>query len=73
MFSLDILKVFTQPDFYSAKVVVPFLCTSVFFTNAYFIVSIGINITKKLQHTIWITIFSALVNIGVKSCSYSCL
>ncbi len=65
MFSLDILKVFTQPDFYSAKAVVPFLCASVFFTNAYFIVSIGINITKKLQHTIWITIFSALVNIGL--------
>jgi len=65
MFSIDILKVFTQPDFYSAKAVVPFLCASVFFTNAYFIVSIGINITKKVQHTIWITVTSALVNIGL--------
>jgi O-antigen/teichoic acid export membrane protein len=65
MFSIDILKVFTQPDFYSAKAVVPFLCASVFFTNAYFIVSIGINITKKVQHTIWITIVAALVNIGL--------
>ncbi|MCI0448534.1 MAG: polysaccharide biosynthesis C-terminal domain-containing protein [Chlorobi bacterium] len=65
MFSIDILKVFTQPDFYSAKAVVPFLCVSVFFTNAYFIVTVGINITKKIQHTIWITITSALVNIGL--------
>jgi len=65
MFALDILKVFTQPDFYSAKAVVPFLCSSVFFSSAYFIVSIGINITKKLQHTIWITIFSAALNIAL--------
>jgi O-antigen/teichoic acid export membrane protein len=65
MFSTDILKVFTQPDFYSAKAVVPFLCASVFFSNAYFIVSIGINITKKLQHTIWITILCAAINIGL--------
>jgi O-antigen/teichoic acid export membrane protein len=65
MFAIDILKVFTQPDFYSAKAVVPFLCTSVFFTSAYFIVSIGINLTKKLQHTIWITVAAAGVNIGL--------
>jgi O-antigen/teichoic acid export membrane protein len=65
MFAIDILKIFTQPDFYSAKAVVPFLCASVFFSNAYFIVSIGINITKKVQHTIWITVFSALINIAL--------
>jgi O-antigen/teichoic acid export membrane protein len=65
MFSIDILKAFTQPAFYSAKAVVPFLCASVFFSNAYFIVAIGINITKKVQHTIWITITSALMNIGL--------
>lgn len=65
MFSIDILKVFTQPNFYSAKAVVPFLCTSVFLSSGYFIVSIGINLTKKLQHTIWITVFSALLNIGM--------
>lgn len=65
MFSIDILKVFTQPDFYSAKAVVPFLCASVFFTNAYFLVSIGINITKKVQHTVWITLAAAFFNIGM--------
>lgn len=65
LFAIDILKVFTQPDFYAAKAVVPFLCASVFFTSAYFIVSIGINLTKKLQHTIWITLLAAGVNIGL--------
>ncbi len=63
MFATDILKVFTQPDFYNAKAVVPFLCASVFFSSAYFIVSIGINLTKKLQHTIWITMSAAGINI----------
>ncbi len=65
MFAIDILKVFTQPDFYTAKAVVPFLCASVFFNSAYFIVSIGINLTKKLQHTIWITMLAAGFNIGL--------
>lgn len=63
MFSIDILKVFTQPSYYSAKAVVPFLCLSTVLSNGYFIVAIGINITKKLQHTIWITISAALINI----------
>lgn len=63
MFAIDILKVFTQPEYYNAKAVIPFLCTSVLFNTAYFIVVTGINITKKLQHTIWITIIAATVNI----------
>lgn len=63
MFSIDILKVFTQPAYYSAKAVVPFLCMSVVFFSGYFIVSIGIALTKKAQHTIWITISAAAVNI----------
>lgn len=63
MFSIDILKVFTQPAYYSAKAVVPFLCMSVVFFSGYSIVAIGIAITKKVQHTIWITILAALLNI----------
>lgn len=63
MFSIDILKVFTQPAYYSAKAVVPFLCISVVFFSGYFIVSIGIAVTKKALHTIWITITAAIVNI----------
>ncbi len=63
MFAIDILKVFTQPNYYSAKAVIPFLCLSVVLSSGYFIVSIGINITKKLQHTIWITVAGALTNI----------
>ena len=63
MFSIDLLKVFTQPAYYSAKAVVPFLCLSVVFFSGYFIVAIGIGITKKAQHTIWITLVAAAVNI----------
>lgn len=65
MFSIDLLKVFTQPAYYSAKAVVPFLCMSVVFFSGYFIVSIGIAVTKKAQHTIWITLTAAAVNIGM--------
>ncbi|MEO8512476.1 MAG: polysaccharide biosynthesis C-terminal domain-containing protein, partial [Ignavibacteria bacterium] len=63
MFSIDLLKVFTQPAYYSAKAVVPFLCLSVVFFSGYFIVAIGIAITKKARHTIWITLVAAAVNI----------
>lgn len=65
MFSIDLLKVFTQPAYYSAKAVVPFLCLSVVFFSGYFIVAIGIAITKKARHTIWITLIAAGVNIGM--------
>jgi len=65
MFSIDLLKVFTQPAYYSAKAVVPFLCMSVVFFSGYFIVSIGIAVTKKAQHTIWITLTAAAVNIAM--------
>ncbi|MCX7877356.1 MAG: oligosaccharide flippase family protein [Ignavibacteria bacterium] len=63
MFSLDILKVFTQPEYYSARAVVPFLCASTVLVSAYFIVSIGMGITKKVQHTVWITLTAAALNI----------
>ena len=63
MFAIDILKILTQPEYYSAMAVVPFLCLSTVLSSAYFIVAIGINITKKLQHTIWITIAAAALNI----------
>jgi len=63
MFSIDILKVFTQPAYYSAKAVVPFLCLSTVLSSGYFIVQIGIFLTKKMQHTIWITIGAAALNI----------
>lgn len=65
MFSIDILKVFTQPAYYSAKAVVPFLCLSVVFYSGYFIVAIGMGVTKKAQHTVWITVLAALLNIGL--------
>ena len=63
LFAINILKVFTQPNYYDAKAVVPFLCFSTVFASAYFIVAIGINIVKKVQHTIWIMFCGAAVNI----------
>jgi O-antigen/teichoic acid export membrane protein len=63
MFSIDILKVFTQPAYYTAKAVVPFLCFATVLQSGYFIVAIGIGLTKKAQHTVWITIGAAAINI----------
>lgn len=63
MFAIDILKIFTQPAYYNARAVVPFLCIATVLSSAYFIVSIGIILTKKVQHTIWITITAACFNI----------
>ena len=63
MFSIDILKVFTQPSYYSAKAVVPFLCIATVLSSAYFIVAVGIALTKKVQHTVWIMFAGAFINI----------
>lgn len=63
MFSIDILKVFTQPAFYSAKAVVPFLCLSTVMWSGYSLAASGISLAKKLIHTIWITVSAAALNI----------
>jgi O-antigen/teichoic acid export membrane protein len=63
MFAIDILKVFTQPSYYSAKAVIPFLCLSTVLSSAYFLAILGMNLTKKLEHTIWITFSAAGINI----------
>ncbi len=63
MFSIDILKVFTQPSYYSAKAVIPFLCLSTVLSSAYFLAVLGMSLTKKLEHTIWITFAAAGMNI----------
>jgi len=63
MFSIDLLKAFTQPAYYSAKAVVPFLCLSTLLTSAYSLAASGISLAKKLLHTIWITLTAAAVNI----------
>jgi O-antigen/teichoic acid export membrane protein len=63
MFSIDVLKVLTNPSYYSAKMVVPFLCISSVLSSAYFLAVLGMNLTKKLEHTIWITASAAAFNI----------
>jgi O-antigen/teichoic acid export membrane protein len=63
MFSIDILKAFTQPAYYSAKAVVPFLCLCVVLWSGYSLAASGIALAKKLIHTIWITVCAAAINI----------
>ncbi len=63
MFSIDVLIVLTNPSYYSAKVVVPFLCLSTVLSSAYFLAVLGMNLSKKLQHTIWITASAAGLNV----------
>jgi O-antigen/teichoic acid export membrane protein len=65
MYSIDLLKVFTQPAYYNAKAVVPFLCLSTVLSAGYFMVVLGMYLSKKLEHTIWITITAAAINIGL--------
>ena len=63
IFATEILKVLTQPTYYSAVYVIPLLCFSMVFTGGYFIAAAGIGLAKKLQHTIWIMVLAAGVNI----------
>lgn len=63
MFSIDVLKILTNPSYYSAKAVVPFLCLSTVMSSAYFLAALGISLTKKLEHTIWITFSGAALNV----------
>jgi O-antigen/teichoic acid export membrane protein len=63
IFATEILKVLTQPAYYTAVYVIPLLCFSMVFTGGYFIAAAGIGLSKKLQHTIWIMLIAAGVNI----------
>jgi O-antigen/teichoic acid export membrane protein len=67
LFSSEILRLLTQPAYYSASVLIPLLCFSSLFTGAYFIAAAGIGLSKKLQHTIWITVIAAVINIGINT------
>ena len=67
LFAEEILMLFTQPAYYPAKSLIPILCFSYVFIGAYFIANAGIGLTKKLHHTIWITIIAAAVNIAINS------
>lgn len=67
LFANEILRLLTQPAYYSASILIPLLCFSSLFTGAYFIANAGIGLSKKLQHTIWITIIAAAINIGLNS------
>lgn len=63
IFASEILKVLTQPAYYSAVYVIPLLSFSMVFSGGYFIAAVGIGLSKKLQHTIWIMFIAAGINI----------
>jgi O-antigen/teichoic acid export membrane protein len=67
LFSNEILRLLTQPAYYSANSIIPLLCFSSLFIGAYFIANAGIGLTKKMYHTIWITITAAGVDIIINS------
>jgi O-antigen/teichoic acid export membrane protein len=65
IFSLEILKIFTTKLYYGASIIVPYLVFSVMSSGVYYIVSIGVNITKKTSHIGWTTMVSAGASIAL--------
>lgn len=62
MFSSDLLRILTTPDFYDGAVVVVFLVPSLFLANMY-IFAPGINIAKKTGFFVLINTISAIANV----------
>jgi O-antigen/teichoic acid export membrane protein len=62
LFSLDILKIMTTPEYYDASTMIVFLVPALLLRSLY-IFSPGINIAKKTYLTIWINIMGGLLNI----------
>jgi len=65
IFSLEILKIFTTKLYYGASIIVPYLVFSVMSSGVYYIISIGVNITKKTSHIGWTTMVSAGASIAL--------
>jgi len=65
IFSLEVLKIFTNELYYGAAVIVPYLVFSIIGYGAYYIVAIGVNITRKTSHIGWTTTVAAVINIAL--------
>lgn len=64
LFSLEILQVFTQPDYYGAYQIVPILCL-VTLANGFQMFFHGLSIAKKTLKLAIINITAAVINIGL--------
>ncbi len=64
-FSKDAITLITTPAYSSAYIVTPFLCLGTLFLGAYTLLSIGINLTKKMKLITITTVMAAISNIAL--------
>lgn len=62
-FSKELVMLMTQPAYYKAGLVIPWMIFTPVFIGAYYIVSIGVTITKKTKHVGWTTACAAGLNV----------
>jgi O-antigen/teichoic acid export membrane protein len=62
LFVSDLLKIFTQPEFYDARFVIIYLVPAIIFSQIY-IFAPGIQIAKKTSYVVWINVLGAILNI----------
>jgi len=63
LFAPEVLRIFTTRAYYGASPVVSYLAFGMIAYGAYYIVSIGVSVTKKTSHISWTTAVAAGVNI----------
>ncbi len=60
-----VLKLFTAPTYAYAARLLPFLILAQIMYGGYYIVSTGVEITRRPQHLTWTILIAALVNVGL--------
>lgn len=61
----EILQIVTTPAYIGAYSVVGLLCLGLIANGSFYIIGVGLSITKKTHHLAWITILTAGLNIGL--------
>lgn len=65
VFSIELLKIITTTDYIRGALAVPFMTFSFIAMQAYQTMGPGISLAEKTYHYTWITLLTALVNIGL--------
>lgn len=65
IFSPEALKILTTEAYYEASIVVPYLVFGLIGNGVYYIVNVGVNVTKKTVHIGWTTGFAAVCNVSL--------
>jgi O-antigen/teichoic acid export membrane protein len=63
VFSLDILKIFTTPAYYSGAIVIPFLTMGIVLNQSQAIVGIGMEFVEKTKPFLWIMLVASTINV----------